>query len=69
MNSDGSGQRRLVQTRQLGTPLAFTPDSKSVVYAANQDGDYEIHIVTPGKKPVQLAHNKLKLNDGSPDVR
>jgi TolB protein len=67
MNADGTGQQRLDQTGKRGGDPVFTPDSQSIVYEANHDGDDEIYIVTPGQAPVQLTHNSL--NDGSPDVR
>jgi hypothetical protein len=49
MNSDVPGQRRLVRRGQLEHPLLSHLDSNRSFMAANQDGDYEIYIVTPGK--------------------
>jgi TolB protein len=46
MNADGTNPRNLTQTtRIVETEPAWTPDSRSIVFASGRDGDFNLYMI------------------------
>ena len=45
MNSDGTGQQRLTESRGIDMHPAVSPDGKRVAFTSNRDGNYEIYVI------------------------
>jgi TolB protein len=65
MNADGGGQRILTASPSSEEiPAAWSPDGRSIAFATNRDGNWEIYAVdADGSNPRNLTRNPL--SDGN----
>ncbi|HTU15078.1 MAG TPA: hypothetical protein VMF31_07765 [Solirubrobacterales bacterium] len=67
MNSDGSGSKTITQGVSRKTTPVFTADGSRIIYASDNDGDYEIYSrKADGSGLIQLTKNTA--DDMSPSV-
>ena len=58
MNSDGSVQRRLTESRGIDMHPRWSPDGKRIAFTSNRDGNYEIYLMNAdGSGQVRVTAN------------
>lgn len=58
MNSDGSVQRRLTDSRGIDMHPRWSPDGERIAFTSNRDGNYEIYVMNrDGSDLIRVTNN------------
>jgi Tol biopolymer transport system component len=67
VNSDGSGLQSVTPEGWQSVDPSWSPESSQVVFASNQDGNYELYTTKPHSRlPVQLTRTEAPIQNLDP---
>jgi TolB protein len=66
INVDGTGLRRLTDTKGYDAECSYSPDGKQIVFCSNRDGNLELYIMDSDGKNARKLTNAPNCYNGGP---